>query len=360
MEKVYFTDVRAEVTEPEKWFQPELSAVNKLKRLLDSSGILDSILPGDLVAVKTHFGDLGTTRTLRSVFIRTVVEKIKEVGGKPFVTETTGLGLTRPRCTAIGRLLIAETNGYTQQTLAAPIVIADGLLGFDFVKTDVDGKHLKSVYVAKAIAEADVVVCCTHFKLHMVAGIGGSIKNVGVGCVAKPSKFDIHAQGYPKINDKCIKCDECVKLCPVKAIEDYRIVEERCLKCLGCEEVCRYGAIDVSWLPGKIISERIAECAKGVLSVNKNFVYINFLLDISPHCDCHPYSDVPVVRDVGILTSKDLVAIDLASVELYEKESKIGFIPDEKYWPWTDPHRMIEYAEELGIGKRSYRIIEIE
>lgn len=355
--KVYFTDVRADVTEPKKWFQPKLSAVNKLRNLIDESGILDTISPGDIVAVKTHFGDLGTTRTIRSVFIRAVVEEVKEIGGKPFVTETTGLGLTKPRCTAVGRLLIAETNGYTQQTLAAPIVIADGLLGFDFLKVDVDGKHLKSVYVAKAIAEADAVVCCTHFKLHMEAGIGGSIKNVGVGCVAKPSKFDVHASGYPVINmERCTRCDECIKVCPVKAIENYKILEEECLKCLGCYEVCESKAVKVNWLSGKPVSDRIVECAKGVLKVNKNFSYINFLIDVTPHCDCHPYSDLPVVRDVGILASKDVVAIDAASLDLYEKEIKIGFIPEDKYWSWTDPHGMIGYAEELNLGKKNYKI----
>ncbi len=360
MEKIYFVDPRAEVTDPDKWYQPQLSLVSKLRKLIDESGIFDNISGGDIVAVKTHFGDRGTTKTLRSVFIRAVAEKLKELGARPFVTETTGLGLTKLRSTAHGRLLIAEENGYTQQTVGAPIIIADGLLGFDFVEVGVNARHLDKVCVAKAIAECDAVVCCTHFKLHMQTGIGGSIKNVGVGCTAKPSKFDVHIAGYPEINENCNECGRCVEICPTKAIENFKIVKERCLKCTGCSEVCERDAVTLNWLRGVEVAERVVECAKGVLKVNPNFAYINFMVDITPHCDCHPFSDVPVVRDIGILAAKDIVAIDAASLDMYLNEAKIGFLPPNRFWEWTDPERMIRYAEQLGLGKRSYEIERIE
>ncbi len=360
MEKLYFVDPRAEVLDPDRWYQPSLSLVNKLGKLIEESGIMDIVSAGDVVAVKTHFGDSGTTRTLRSVFIRKVVEKVKEVGGKPFVTETTGLGMTRHRNTALGKLMIAEENGYTQQTLAAPILIADGLLGFDSVRVEINGKYLKEVHVAKAIAECDAVICCTHFKLHMQAGIGGSIKNVGVGCTSKQSKYDVHIADYPKIlKERCTKCNKCVEICPSNAIKNFEIDNSKCLKCNGCLEVCEYRAVRVNWLSGKDVSDRIVECAKGVLTVNNNFAYINFLLDITPHCDCHPYSDVPVVRDIGILAGKDIVAIDSASLDLYAKELKTGYIPQQKFWEWTDPLGMLDYAEELKLGTRRYEIIKL-
>jgi uncharacterized Fe-S center protein len=359
---VFYVDSRAVVLEPEKWYQPKLSLVSKLRRLIDESGILDGIQKGDIVAVKTHFGDRGTTKTLRSVYIRSVVEKVIEAGGRPFVTETTGLGMIRPRSTAIGRLEIAEENGYTQQTLKAPILIADGLLGLDFVEVSIEGRYLKRIYVAKAIAEADAVVFCTHFKLHMQSGIGGSIKNVGVGCVAKPSKFDLHARGWPRIvAEKCTKCGKCVEICPVNAIEDYRIVEDRCLRCTGCSEVCREDAVEIEWLLGREVGERIVECAKGVSKIAKNLVFLNFVIDVTPHCDCHPYSDNPLISDVGILASKDMVSIDRASLDLYKKAQPISdLFSKERFWHWTDPERMLDYAEELGLGKQDYRLVRIE
>lgn len=362
MKDVFYTDIRAEMIDPAKWYQPELSAVKKLQKLIEESGILDIFSRGDVVAVKAHFGDRGTTRTLRSVFIRAVVEKIAEAGGRPFVTETTGLGMVRPRCTAIGRINIAEENGYTHQTLKAPIIIADGLLGFDYVEVPIKGKHLKVVRVAKAIAECDAVVCCTHFKLHMQAGVGGSIKNVGVGCVAKPSKFDIHLRDYPEIDlEKCTKCDKCLEVCPSNAIENYVIRKDKCVKCLGCSEVCRDGAVKTFWLFGRDVSERIVECARGVLDVQKNFAYLNFLLDITPHCDCHPYSDLPIVPDLGILASKDALAIDKAGVDLYlgAKNLSNALLGEKKFWDWTDVEGMFSYAEEMGIGSQNYRLIRI-
>ncbi len=360
MEKIFFVNSRAEVTDPDRWYQPQLSLVNKLRRLIDESGILGEISAGDIVAVKTHFGDRGTTKTLRSVFIRAVVEKVREAGGRPFVTETTGLGLIKLRSTALGRLEIAEENGYTQQTLAAPIIIADGLLGMDYVEVEVNGKHIKNVCVAKAIAESDFVVCCTHFKLHMQSGIGGSIKNVGVGCVAKPSKFDIHISKPLQINENCVECGKCVDICPSNAIVNYKIVAERCIKCTGCYEVCDYNAIDVAWLRGRDVAERIVECAKGVVKVNENFAYLNFLVDVTPHCDCHPFSDVPVVPDIGIVAAKDMVAIDAASIDMYLNAAKTGFLPENRFWEWTDPIGMIDYAAELGLGDKDYRVIEIQ
>jgi len=362
MKDVFYTNARAEVTDPGKWYQPDLSAVKKLGKLIDESGILDIFSKGDIVAVKTHFGDRGTTRTLRSVFIRAVVEKVIEAGGKPFVTETTGLGMLRARCTAVGRINIAEENGYTPQTLKAPIIIADGLLGFDYIEVPVSGKHIRSVKVAKAIAESDAVICCTHFKLHMQAGVGGSIKNVGVGCVAKPSKFDIHLSDYPRIDqERCTRCDECVRICPGNAIVDYQINMERCVKCLGCSEACRDDAVKTFWVFGRDVSERIVECAKGVFEVQSNFAYLNFLLDITPHCDCHPYSDIPVVPDLGIMASKDVVAIDRASVDLYREAENLSgaLLNHRKFWDWTDVEGMLDYAEEFGLGTRNYRLIDV-
>lgn len=359
--EVFFVDSRAKVTDPDKWFQPQLSLVSKLKKLVDESGILDILSPGDRVAIKTHFGERGTTKTLRSVFIRAVVEKVLESGAKPFVTETTGLGLMRLRSSAIGRLEIAEENGYTQQTLKAPIIIADGLLGFDFVEIPIEGKHLSKVYVAKAIAESDAVIFCTHFKLHMNSGIGGSIKNVGVGCVAKPSKFDIHVNGFPEIIDeKCTKCNRCVEICPRNAIVDYKIVKEKCLKCIGCYEVCEADAIKINWLLGKDVSERIVECAKGVMKAKGNFAFLNFLLDVTPHCDCHPYSDNALISDLGILASKDMVSIDKASFDFYMNSQHLSdLLAHERFWSWTEPESMLRYAEELKLGEQKYKIINI-
>ncbi|MBO8182142.1 MAG: DUF362 domain-containing protein [Archaeoglobus sp.] len=364
MSEVYFVDSRARVIDPAEWFQPQLSLVSKLRDLIRKSGVLDFIEKEDVVAIKTHFGDRGTTKTLRSVYIRTIVEEIKNRGGRPFVTETTGLGLTRDRCTALGRIEIAEENGYTKQTMKAPIVIADGILGFDFVDVPVDGKNLKVIHVAKAFEWVDKVVCATHFKLHMQGGIGGSIKNIGVGCVAKPSKFDIHSPNPPEINENCTECGKCVEICPVNAIENFRINHSKCLKCMGCREVCEDDAISIGpWLSGADICERIVECAKGVFELvgKENFAFFNFLIDITPHCDCHPYSDNPIAPDVGVFASRDIVSADAACLDVLKRleANRDALTGEQKFWEWTAPEVQISYAEELGLGERGYEIYDI-
>lgn len=368
MGEVFFTDVRAPVTEPSEWYRPELSAVSRFEKMILSSGLFDSIEKGDKVAVKIHFGLSGTTRILRPAFVRKAVQLIKKKGGRPFVTETCGLGLLYDKSHAIGRLMIAEENGFTQQTCQAPIIIADGLLGFDFVERKVSGRWMEKVHVARAIADADKVVSLAHFKGHIRAGIGGAIKNTGVGCIAKPSKYSIHLSKPPEITENCTECGKCVDICPSRAISsDFRVDKERCLRCLGCYEVCKDNAIDVGkWIMGDEIAERIVECAKGVIDEvgRENFVFVNFAIDITPHCDCHPYSDQPVVPDIGIFASEDIVSVDSACYDALKRAEGIkGSLVDEIgdfNFPWTSPERQLEYGEELGIGERNYRILEVE
>lgn len=364
MAKVFFTPADVDVTEPSRWYQPRKSLVFRLERLIEESGIIEDVSAGDIVAVKTHFGDRGTTKTVRSLFIRKAVQMLKERGAKVFVTETTGLGTFKDRNTAVGRIEIAEENGYTSQTVGAPIIIADGLRGFDGIRVEQEVKHLKEVYVAKAIAESDFVLVMTHFKLHMRGGIGGSMKNIGVGCVTKTTKYDIHLPAPPEIDiEKCTKCMKCVEICPFDAIHDFRIDTSRCMKCLGCYEVCEDNAIRIGpWLDGDDIAERIVEAAKAVLDLagKDSFAYVNLAIDITPHCDCHPYSGVPQVPDIGIFASRDIVSIDSASLDAYRKEELTSrALLKNRFWEWTSPDRQISYAEELDLGEREYDIEQI-
>ncbi|MCX8172554.1 MAG: DUF362 domain-containing protein, partial [Archaeoglobaceae archaeon] len=117
----------------------------------------------------------------------------------------------------------------------------------------------------------------------------------------------------------------------------------------------------IEWLIGKEVSDRIVECAKGVSKIVKRMSFLNFLLDITPHCDCHPYSDNPVVSDIGILASRDMVSIDKASLDLYLQAKPISdilFI--DRFWQWTAPDTMLEYAEELGLGKQKYKLVKLD
>ncbi|RLF19912.1 MAG: 4Fe-4S ferredoxin, partial [Thermoprotei archaeon] len=173
------------------------------------AGIQDVVEKGDYVAIKVHLGSEGGYRIVRPIFIRKVVEKVKELGGKPFVTDTC-------RPPSLDYLEIANMQGINYLSMGAPVIIADGIKGEDYRIVKVDGLILKEVEVASAIADADAMIVVTHAKGHRQTGFGGAIKNVAMGCVAKKAKGKIHGvMGEPPmwLSERCERCGICIKAC---------------------------------------------------------------------------------------------------------------------------------------------------
>ncbi len=357
---------RAPVREPERWSSRRYSLVSRLEVLARRVGLEEFVEKGDLVAVKVHFGDRGTTRMLRSIYVRRMVELVREAGGRPFVTETTGLGMLHPRSTAVGRLETARDNGYTQETLGAPVVIADGLTGFDY-------RVHAGVEVASAIAEADKLLVLSHLTGHFTSGFGGAIKHLGLGCVAKPAKFRVHIQGMPEIDaGRCTLCGRCAEVCPGGAISPPEVAHERCVMCAGCGEACPEGAVRLRWLEGREICRRVAASARGVVEAvgRENVMFFSFLLEVTPHCDCCAFSDNPIVPDIGVLASADAVAVDAAALELVRASPGLpaSMLPEEalprgrekfEHLFQRDARVQIEEGERLGLGTSEFSVVEV-
>jgi len=372
--KIFHVACRAQLDDYRKWYQPKLSTTYQLKKLIGESGVLDGIREGDKVALKVHFGIRGTTRTLRSVFMRTVAEETRKRGGIPFFTETCGLGMGNDRNHAPGRIRIATENGYTTETLGAPIVIADGLLGNEGVRVEVSGKKLKEVWVAEAILQADRVVMLTHFTGHNTGCFAGALKNVGVGCISKRSKYELHVTAPPSINEKCDDCGWCVDVCPAGAISipERKIDLDRCWRCGGCLD-CPQDAINPEWTGTEELNQGIIDNALGVLELvgRKKFSYINFLLDITPHCDCVPYSDTSVVADQGILAGFDPLAMDRASLDMVNAAVGVhgSLVPQtaldagkgklDSIHSQTSCRYQLDMAVENGLGELEYELVEV-
>ena len=217
----------------------------------------------------------------------------------------------------------------------------------------------------------------THFKGHGGTGFGGTMKNVGMGIASPAGKQIMHANVLPSVNrNKCIGCGQCKKWCPVNAItienrKSY-INSDKCIGCMECVTVCPTGAIAVMWNESsKNLHEKIVEYVYAALkNKQKKVGFFSFLMNITPDCDCASWSDASIVPDIGILASKDPVAIEQASLDLVNAQEGIrgtalrnAFTPGkDKFkdlYPNVDVRVQINYAQELGLGNKEYTLIEV-
>ncbi len=372
MSKVYFASARVK-----KW-RYEDSMPGKLERLLKEIGLMNYFSPEEWVAVKTHFGSEGAHRIVRPTFLRKVVDGLRRIGAKPFVTDTV-------RIKGLDYLDVANQNGINHLSVGAPVVIADGLYGNDNIMVKA-GELLGEVAVASLIHDVPAMVVCSHVKGHINAGYAGAIKNLAMGgvsayhrtCGWKCGRGAMHAIGEGELvwsQEKCELCFQCRDICPKDAISfsgDELVWEgDNCWRCGRCERVCQSESLT---MPGN--SERflrsLAEAASAVMSTfeQKKIIFINFLTEIQPECDCMPAADVPVIQDAGILISDDLVSIEQASIDMLLKSKALpGSLAVDKHAAVGEdilmhlhnvPYQLqVDEASRLGLGNRQYDLIDV-
>jgi uncharacterized Fe-S center protein len=294
-------------------------------------------------------GEWFNSAYLRPILIRVIVDKVKEHGGRPFVTDTT----TAPyyfygaRSTADIHLETAARNGFTAESMGCPIIISDGMYGTEDVRVDIpDGFLLKEGYLARGVADADAVIVVSHFKGHGSGVYGGSIKNIAIGCSSKRGKINVHLCTHPVVGwnswsfngDNCIgeECPNatlCNNLCPVGALKIEKDHAEwngaECIGCFGhqrpffnCDLWGREKYDD--WRNWFLVA--MGDAATGYLRhIGKDHVgYFTYALDVAPACDCVPGSDRPVIPNMGVFSSRDMVAIDVAALDMSVQAHGIG------------------------------------
>ena len=364
--KVYFTDFCTGTSE---------TLPQKLSRLILSAGIDQIDFKDKFVAIKIHFGELGNMAHLRSGYARVLVDIIKDLGGKPFLTDCNTMYIGS-RKNALDHLETAYLNGFTPYSTGCHIIIGDGLKGTDDVDVPVvGGEYVKSAKIGRAIMDADIVISLNHFKGHEEAGFGGAMKNLGMGCGSNAGKREMHSEGRPEVDpDKCVGCGTCAKYCAHDApqLENgiMHIDWTKCMGCGRCIDTCPVKAIHPAYAQSAaILNCKIAEYTKAVLDGRPNF-HISLVRDVSPYCDCHAENDIPIVPDVGMFASFDPVALDLACAEAVNAQT---IMPGSKLdkanrpdldnltgsFPHTSWRSQITHAKKIGLGEDSYELITI-
>ncbi len=368
--KVWFTDLRT---------KPNQNLLRKLEILITRAGIEKIDFQKKMVAVKIHFGEPGNLAYLRPNFAAQIIKFLKSKEAIPFLTDCNTLYYGR-RSNAPAHLEAAFENGYNPLATGCPVIIGDGIKGIDYREIEINLELCKTAKIGSAVADADIIISVNHFKGHELTGFGGALKNLGMGCASVGGKLFLHSGSSPKIYEKnCTGCRICEKYCNHDAIKvgPDKIAHIDYVKCVGCGQcvaVCQYDSARVVWEnTSEATCKKVSEYAFAAIKDKPSF-HINFIVDVSPNCDCWDSNDYPIVQDLGIAASFDPVALDKACADMVQAAPALpgsricenhnqGDLRGEDKFKLSHPDTWwqsgIEHAEKIGLGSTSYDLIKI-
>lgn len=367
--KVYYTNFKATYHE---------NLLQKLHRLMKKAGFEEIDFTEKYAAIKIHFGEYGNLAFLRPNYAKVVADYVKELGGKPFLTDCNTL-YVGSRKNALDHLDTAYLNGFSPFQTGCHVIIGDGLKGTDEAIVPIDGDYVKEAKIGQAIMDADVFISLTHFKGHEMTGFGGTLKNIGMGCGSRAGKMEQHCDGKPSVGDKCVGCGACAKICahgaPIIENGKATIDHDKCVGCGRCLAVCPKDTIAANYNDSiAMLNLKMAEYSYAVCKDRPCF-HVSLICDVSPNCDCHAENDIPIIPNVGMLASFDPVALDQACADLCNKMPVInGSVLDDNLkemgneehhdhfhmtHPDTEWESCLNHAQKMGLGTREYELFTI-
>lgn len=334
-----------------------------VKKLMAASNMAQMIEPNDFVAIKLHVGEENNTTHVKPELIKVIVEAGRSRNGHVFLTETSTL-YRGERENAVKHILLAHQHGFGIEKTGAPWVMADGLTGGAEVAITVNGELDRSVKIAREIAFADVLIAVSHPTGHEATGLGACFKNLGMGLASRAGKLRQHSSMRPEVDTAdCVFCRKCLKWCPAEAIVEQRkkayIIPEKCIGCGECLTVCRNDAVKYNWgIQSETLQKSMVEHALGVIKdKTEKCFYFNVLVGMTADCDCYGVNQPKIMPDLGIIASRDPVAIDKATLDLTEQAQ--GNSLAQLSHRHLDPFIQLKHAVKLGMGRLEYELVRV-
>lgn len=330
----------------------------------------------ETVAIKMHTGnDIGYS-TVHPVFVGKVVKAILDGGGKPFVTDVNW------------DVSGSEGRGYTSETIGCPIFPTAGPDEKYAYAHERPYKNIQTWKLAGLIQDATFLVNLAHAKGHPTCSYGGVIKNLALGCMVGETRSAMHdAMHYDRywFSDRCPDAQtrrRILESCPHQALvedkenpEELHLHMEQCNQCRRCLEVAPEGSLKIQAENFHTFQEA---CAISVSVVMSTFapgkaIHLCLATQMTPVCDCFGFTSMPILPDVGVFGSDDLVAVDQAVLDQtanlplieenvptsMEVHTRRGHPLCWLHGPLKDPYRVTQYAEALGLGSRTYELVDV-
>ena len=336
----------------------------KARKLFQAGQFASCFNTNDFTAVKVHVGEAKNTTYIKAPCLKGLVDELKTLNVKPFLTDTSTL-YTGRRHNAVDHATLAAEHGFDVHGLGIPFIAPDGLFGNTETPISINGEIHKNVLIASDIAMCQSLLSIAHLTGHCATCAAATLKTLGMGCASRKGKMRQHSALKPSISDKCTNCGTCVARCSENAITidnaKAKIDQSKCVGCAECFAVCRFDAVQYDWgAQNEKLQKSIAEHALGAIKGKESHsVFFNFGLSITRDCDCFSQKDMPlIVNDIGIFASTDPVAVDAAAIETVHKQSKKTFsqLLDNQN---LDHRQQLIHAEKIGLGRMDYDLIEI-
>ncbi len=317
----------------------------KLPNVYERIGL--SFFSNKEVLVKLHMGEVKNKFFPRPDYVRRHIDILHEINANPFLYDTTVV-YKSPRKYKTGYEKVARLHGFTKKKVGCDVVIDDKGIFVEIEKN--------SYEVGKTLYNAKNILSLAHVKGHVATGMGGAIKNFGMGGVTSKTKQWIHHGSKPiHIQNNCSFCGVCADMCPFDAIKvtgsDWKCSQRSCFGCGVCIENCPFEALNHQRYD---LQYTLACAAKACVS-GKKVLYVNELKRIAKSCDCDPFAGPIICPDIGYVASDDIVAVDKASLDLIN-ESKPDLFKNIHH---VDPEKQLRFGEKIGLGSQKYKLISL-